>query len=100
MREFAGVAFDDYGTGCTSLIQLKEFPLTRLKIDQSVVRNLQSNSEDGAVIGAILYLAKSFELDVIAEGIATEEQESILASLVARTGRASSTDGRCQQSRC
>lgn len=74
-------SFDDYGTGFASLSMLKRFPLARLKIDQSFIRNLCTDPEDAAVVKAILFLAKSFSLDVVAEGVEREEQESSLREL-------------------
>jgi diguanylate cyclase (GGDEF)-like protein/PAS domain S-box-containing protein len=76
-----GIAFDDYGTGHASLSLLKRYPLTMLKIDKGFVRSLCTNREDEAVVRAILHLAKSFGLHVVAEGIETEEQSDILRSL-------------------
>ncbi len=69
-----GIAFDDYGTGYASLSMLKRYPLTRLKVDQTFVRNMCDSPADAAIIRAILYLGRSFGLEVIAEGIETEEQ--------------------------
>ena len=82
-----GVAFDDYGTGYASLSLLKRFPLSCLKIDQSFVRNLAVSEEDAAVVKAILYLAQSFDLSVIAEGIETEQQASLLQELGCQFGQ-------------
>src|SRR5680860_1002220 len=76
-----GVAFDDYGTGFASLSLLKRFPLSRLKIDQSFIRNLRSDAEDAAVVRAIAYLAESFGLAVTAEGVEHEEQRKRLREL-------------------
>jgi EAL domain-containing protein (putative c-di-GMP-specific phosphodiesterase class I) len=81
-----GVAFDDYGTGYASLSLLKGFPLSRLKIDQSFVRDLCTNSEDAAVVRTIIYLAHSFGLDVTAEGIEREEDAAARTRLRERSG--------------
>ena len=81
------VSFDDYGTGYASLSLLKRFPLARLKIDRSFIRELCTNTEDAAVVNAILYLAKSFGLDVVAEGIETEEQARVLRMLGCQYGQ-------------
>ena len=82
-----GIAFDDYGTGYASLSLLKRFPLTCLKIDRSFVRNLAGSEEDAAVVKAILYLAQSFDLSVIAEGIETEQQAALLQELGCQFGQ-------------
>ena len=68
------IAFDDYGTGYASLSLLKDFPLTRLKIDRTFVTNLVHDAADAAVVQAIIFLAKHFGLHVIAEGVETEAQ--------------------------
>lgn len=73
-----GIAFDDYGTGYASLSMLKNYPVTRLKIDQTFVRAMCDSAPDAAIVRAILYLGKSFGLNVIAEGVETLEQSERL----------------------
>ncbi|MGI4794847.1 MAG: putative bifunctional diguanylate cyclase/phosphodiesterase [Janthinobacterium lividum] len=72
------IAFDDYGTGYTSLSMLKRFPITRLKIDKSFVQGMVTQFEDAAIIRAILYLARNLCFSAIAEGIETHEQAELL----------------------
>ncbi|MET0357157.1 MAG: EAL domain-containing protein, partial [Cellvibrio sp.] len=73
-----GIAFDDFGTGYASLSLLKTYPLTRIKIDQTFVRGMLSSRRDASVIRAILDMARSFDLETIAEGIETEEANQYL----------------------
>jgi EAL domain-containing protein (putative c-di-GMP-specific phosphodiesterase class I) len=82
-----GIAFDDFGTGYASLSLLKTYPLTRIKIDQSFVRGMLSSPRDASVIRAILDMARSFDLETIAEGIETEEAYSYLSKELCDEGQ-------------
>lgn len=79
LREMGvGIAFDDYGTGYASLTMLKEFPVTRLKIDRSFVSGEDAGGRNRSIVEAISKLAGGLKLDVIAEGIETAEQASLM----------------------
>ena len=81
------IAFDDFGTGYGSLIYLKKFPLDRLKIDRSFVRELRVDSDDAAIVGSTISLGKLLGLSVIAEGIEDAARADLLASMGCEEGQ-------------
>jgi diguanylate cyclase (GGDEF)-like protein len=75
------IAVDDFGTGYSSLGYLRRYPLDRLKIDKVFIDNLTSNSNDRAIVEAIISVSRALSLDVIAEGVETKEQLATLRSM-------------------
>lgn len=72
------LAIDDFGTGYSSLSYLRQFPIDRLKIDQSFIRNALNDQDDASIARTIIALGRALNLNVIAEGVETKEHETFL----------------------
>lgn len=82
LRELKGIgihlAIDDFGAGYSSLTYLKHFPIDRLKIDQLFIRDITTSEDDASIAEAIIAMARSLRMEVIAEGVETSEQIAFL----------------------
>jgi EAL domain-containing protein (putative c-di-GMP-specific phosphodiesterase class I) len=73
-----GVALDDFGTGYSSLALLRGLPISEMKIDAMFVANVETSSEDAAIVSNVIQLARAFDASVVAEGVETEGQAALL----------------------
>lgn len=72
------IALDDFGTGYSSLSYMKRFPIDALKIDQSFVRDMTTDSDDAGIVSAVIEMGRSLNMRVVAEGVQTREQLQFL----------------------
>jgi len=75
------LAIDDFGTGYSSLSALQQFPISTLKVDKSFVRNVATNPDDATLIGTIVQMGQNMNMDVVAEGVESEDQLNFLQSI-------------------
>ncbi len=76
-----GLAFDDFGTGFASLSLLQRFPIDRIKIDRSFVRDMLANRDDAAIVRSIVLISRNLDLRVVAEGVEHDDQAQLLRGL-------------------
>jgi EAL domain-containing protein (putative c-di-GMP-specific phosphodiesterase class I) len=81
------LSIDDFGTGYSSLSYLHRFPIDTLKIDRSFVTSIVNDKENIEIVRTILMLAENLGMDVVAEGVETQEQMSILRQLFCHSGQ-------------
>lgn len=75
------ISIDDFGTGYSSLLYLKRLPASELKIDRGFIRELARDTEDAAIVSAIVALGQTLNLDIVAEGVETMAQQEFLTRL-------------------
>jgi EAL domain-containing protein (putative c-di-GMP-specific phosphodiesterase class I) len=91
------VAIDDFGTGYSSLSYLRKFPIDALKIDQSFVRQISTAGDDTTIVTAVISMARSLKLRVVAEGVETLEELTFLRLTNATRRKGTISAGRCAE---
>lgn len=81
------IALDDFGTGYASLSHLKQFPVEIVKIDRSFLRNIRKDAHNDAIVRTVIGLGRSLDLDVVAEGVETTDQEAYLMAQGCQIGQ-------------
>jgi diguanylate cyclase (GGDEF)-like protein/PAS domain S-box-containing protein len=82
-----GLSLDDFGTGYSSLSYLRRFPINELKIDRSFINDIHTNEDDAAIARAIVAMAKSLSLSVVAEGVERKQQAELLREMGCHHGQ-------------
>jgi EAL domain-containing protein (putative c-di-GMP-specific phosphodiesterase class I) len=75
------LTIDDFGVGYSSLSALQQFPISTLKIDKSFVRHMSTNADDATIVSTIIQMGRNLDLDVVAEGVESEDQLALLQKL-------------------
>jgi EAL domain-containing protein (putative c-di-GMP-specific phosphodiesterase class I) len=81
------VALDDFGTGFPSLSHLRRFPVDAIKIDHSFVNGIGENDGDRAIVEAVVHLGRALGMEIVAEGVETQQQAEILSAMGCRTAQ-------------
>lgn len=82
-----GISIDDFGTGMSTLSYLKQFPVDTLKLDPALIRNLPRDMEDGAIVSAVIKLARDLQIRIVAEGVESFEQLNYLRTTTCDTAQ-------------
>ncbi len=82
-----GISIDDFGTGMSTLSYLKQFPVDTLKLDPALIRHLPRDTEDGAIVSAVIKLARDLQIRVVAEGVESSEQLNYLRTTTCDTAQ-------------
>lgn len=82
-----GISIDDFGTGMSTLSYLKQFPVDTLKLDPALIRNLPRDAEDGAIVSAVIKLARDLQIRIVAEGVESFDQLNYLRNTTCDTAQ-------------